>query len=346
MNTNIFRDGVLVDIDVSFWSGAKVLRPEDLGLRPQDVADAYKLGKKFLVPSEVIKAFRRVEGKARYIAEENSFRFPIGTARFVPKRRFSKVLEQLKTCRDEYNALVDKLIENYDKYRQEMIPVYTQAAEVAFLNSSPDTHEFGPDYDREKEKKNFVETFLDRINTFYPPAESLREKFSLSWDVYEIALPRMREVSAEQVVMDENMRESAEHEYHEQMHQKMDVFVTDVVKVLRQETIEICTHISENLKSGKIVQGRTMASLKDFVEKFSSLNFVGDKTVEEQLERLRHEILDVYPVSKINDESELQAELSRRLIEIADVAAKTNDIDGISSQYRRRIQWNEEEENA
>lgn len=123
------------------------------------------------------------------------------------------------------------------------------------------------------------------------------------------------------------MRVEAEREYREQIHQKMDTFITDVVTVLRQETVDICGRIGENLKTGKVVQGRTLQSLKDFVEKFSSLNFVGDKTVEEQLETLRKEILDVYPISKINDEKELQTELSRRLIQIADTAANMTDVD-------------------
>lgn len=337
--TNIFRDGILIDVDVSFWSGAKVLRPEDLGLKPENVAEAYKLGKKYLVPAETIRKFRRVESKARRLVEDNSFHFPIGNARFITKARFPKVHNQLKEYRDEYNALVDKLIENYDQHRQEMVPIYAQAAEVAFLNASPETHEFGPEYDREKEKQEFVKRFLERIKTFYPPAESLRARFSITWDVYEIALPRMRETSGEQLVLDETMRVEAEREYREQIHQKMDTFITDVVTVLRQETVDICGRIGENLKTGKVVQGRTLQSLKDFVEKFSSLNFVGDKTVEEQLETLRKEILDVYPISKINDEKELQTELSRRLIQIADTAANMTDVDGISSEYRRKIEW-------
>jgi len=346
MNTNIFRDGILIDINVSFWSGARALRAEDLGLKETDVAEAFKLGRKFLVPAEVIKKFRRLDSKARRIVEENSFRFPIGNAHFIPKKSFGKALEQLKACQTEYNALVDELVENYDQYREEMIPVYREAAEHAFINQTPETQTFGPDYDRDAERERFVELFLRRIENFYPHANDLRKRFSLTWDVFEMAMPRMIEAQDEQIILDQNTREYAEQEYRKQIHEKMDAFVNDAVTVLRQETVEICGRIATNLKEGKVVQGRTLQSLKDFVDKFQGLNFVGDVTVETQLESLRKEILDIYPVQKINDEEELQVELKRKLNEIAEVASQTTDIDGITSEYRRRIQWEEEEEVA
>lgn len=344
MNTNIFRDGILIDINVSFWSGARALRPEDLGLKATDVAEAFKLGRKFLVPAEIIRKFRRLDSKARRIVEENSFRFPIGNAHFIPKKSFGKALEQLKAIQTEYNALADELIQNYDKYREEMVPVYREAAEHAFINTTPETQTFGPDYDREGEKEAFVQKFLNRIANFYPPASQLRKRFSLTWDLFEMAMPRLAETDANQVILDEHNREFAEQEYRKQMHEKMDAFVNDAVAVLRQETVDICSRISNNLKEGKVVQGRTLQSLKDFVEKFQGLNFVGDVTVESQLESLRKEILDIYPVQKINDEEEIQVELKRKLNEIADVASQTTDINGITSEYRRRIQWEEEQQ--
>lgn len=347
MNTgNIFRDGVLIDVDISYWSGAKALRPEDLGLKASAVADAFKLGRKFLVPADVIRSFRRLDSKARRIVDEGSFPFPIGNAHFIPRKSFEKTIQNLEECKQEYMQLVDELIENYDKYREEMVPVYREAAEQAFLIQTPQTHEFGPEYDREKEKQVFVEDFLERIESFYPPAATIRKKFGLEWSLYEISLPRVDELDAHQIIQNENNRQFAEQEYRRQMHEKMETFVNDAVSVLRQETVEVCGRISANLKEGKIVQGRTLQTLKDFVDRFSSLNFVGDATVESQLETLRAEILDKYPVQKFNEDKDLQAELRRKLGEIAETAAQTHDLNGITGQYRRKIQWQDEEEEA
>ncbi|MBE3144068.1 MAG: hypothetical protein IMZ61_09120, partial [Planctomycetes bacterium] len=73
---NIFKDGVLMQVHVSFWSGARILKPEDLGLREDQIAETYKLGRKFLIPESVIAAFRHVEGKARNLVTKFSYEFP------------------------------------------------------------------------------------------------------------------------------------------------------------------------------------------------------------------------------------------------------------------------------
>lgn len=344
--TNIFLDGVLVDVNVSFWSGSRILSPEDLGLKPEDIADAYKLGKKFLIPSEVIKGFRRIESMARRTVDENSFRFPIGNARFVPRKKFSKVLNKLNELRDKYNDMVYKLVENYDEYRKEMLPVYQEAAELAYGKQSPKQTEFGPDYDIEAEKNHFINNFLMRINAFYPPAETLRSKFNLDWDVFEIAIPRLEKGSAEQIALDQDKREAALSAYQTQVHQKIGSFVEDVVKVLRQETIDICSKISQNIKQGKVVKGKTLSSLKNFVEKFQDLNFVGDEDVEYRLEALKKEFLDIYPTNRIGEEVELTTELQRRLGELVEAASNMTDINTITGQYKRKVQWQEESVNA
>jgi hypothetical protein len=331
---SIFRDGLLIDIDVSFWSGAKILKAEDLGLKEKNVPGAYKLGRKMLVPPEVIRAFRSVESRARHIVEINSFKFPIGNARFIPKKKFSKVSEQLKKCEQEYKELTEKLISNYEQYRDQMLPVYHDAAEIAFLQqSSTDIQEFSIE-NREIEKENFIRTFMGRIQSYYPESNSLRSKFGLSWDVYEIALPHLRKGNIDQLVKDDIF----EQEYRDQAQSKIKAFVEDVVLTLRTETIEICNRISENIKDGKIVKGRTLNSLKDFIEKFQELNFVGDTNIESQLQKLKTEFLDVCPAEKVG-ESDFQEELHRRITEISSLAENTIDINTITGEYNRQISW-------
>ena len=151
----LFKDGILVDVNVSFWSAAKTLTPEDLGLKQSDVADAYKLGHKFLIPPEIIGKFRTVEGKARRTVEVNSFHFPIGNARFIPKKKFVKVLDELMDFRTEYGKLIDNLVENYEAYKLQMIPVYVEAAEMAYLKSQPVVKEFNIETE-EAQKSEFI----------------------------------------------------------------------------------------------------------------------------------------------------------------------------------------------
>lgn len=331
---NIFKDGILVDIDVSFWSGAKMLTAEDLGLNEQDIAEAYKLGQKMLIPREVIKKFRAIESKARHLVEINSFKFPIGNARFIPKKNFSKIHAKLKKLQQEYDGEVEGLIINYDKYRSEMLPIYKKAAEQAYMNQLPSEHSFSIE-DMETEKDHFVNNFLMRISTFYPPAETLRHRFSLTWDVYEIALPRMKKTSEEEI----EKQIIAGEEYRIQAQEKIGKFLDDVVHTLRDETLDVCNRIIKNIKEGKIVKGQTIQSLKKFVEKFSELNFVEDRKVEEQLESLRKDFLESHSTVEIAEQTDLQTELSRRLGKLAEVASDMTDINSVTGEYKRKILW-------
>jgi hypothetical protein len=85
MSQNIYTDGVLTDVNVRYWTAAILLNAEDMGLKKADIVEAFKLGKKLLIPAEVIHEFRAIEGRARRVVEKNSFQFPIGNARFVPR---------------------------------------------------------------------------------------------------------------------------------------------------------------------------------------------------------------------------------------------------------------------
>jgi hypothetical protein len=337
----IFTDGILMDIDVSFWSGAEALIAEDQGLQETDISDAYRLGKKFLIPATVIREFRAIEGRARRLVDDNSFPFPIGGARFIPRRKFSKVVGQLKKYQVDYTELVEKLVTNYDSYRAEMDAVYLQAAEVAYGRQTT-KQEFGPDFDPEKDKKDFINRFMERIHSSYPAAESLRGKFALTWDCYEIAMPRMRKTDADSIVEDEQKSQIATEEYQAQIQKKIGGFISEVVGALRQETVDICSRIINNIKDGKVVKGRTLSSLHNFIDKFSELNFVGDQKVEAQLESLRKEFLSIHTSEQISEQADLQDELKRRLNLLAGVAGDMTDINSVTGEYKRKIEWQED----
>lgn len=343
MNTEhlnkIFSDGVLVSVHVSFWSGAITLNPEDLGLDPSKVAKAFKLGKKYLIPEDIIRDFRRVEAQARNLVDKYSFDFPVTNARFIPKAVFSKVMEELEECKARYNTLTAKLVANYEDYKAAMVPVYTEAAEEAWIMQRPSEQTFGPDYDPEAERLEYINQFLARIASFYPSEASLPNRFSLGWSVFEIALPQMAETDGAKVVADFAIQQDAMQKYRQEVHTKIDGFVDHVVQVLRSETADVCGKVIQNIKDGKVIHGRTMNSLKDFIDRFRGLNFVGDQKIEDQLNSLQKEFLDVYPTKAINESEELQVSLGRKLDELVELAAGQTDINEITGQYRREISW-------
>ena len=64
-----FKDGVLLTLNVSKWSGAKKLEPADLGLSPEDIPDFMRLGRKLLIPENERNSFTQVENNARNYLE-------------------------------------------------------------------------------------------------------------------------------------------------------------------------------------------------------------------------------------------------------------------------------------
>lgn len=334
---NLFHDGMLVDLNVSYWSAARKLREEDMGL--EDVSEAYSLGKKLLIPYKVMHEFKIIESRTRALIDDSSYRFPIGNARFIPKRKFTKVVNELKAFQNKYQELVADLIANYQKYREEMHPVYEKAAEDAYKTKTSTVRQLSIDFDPEKDKAEFINQFMARIEACYPHVGTLAAKFGIELAVFEVALPKLQEGDASDVAADMEVQAELANQYRSQMQSKINSFVDDAVAVLRQEAIQLCRHVSTNIAEGKVIKSTTINSITSFIDKFKDMNFVGDKSVEQSLDALRKDLIDVNPVSEFTSNEELKIELQRRLNLIADQAASTTDINSITGEYRRKINW-------
>jgi hypothetical protein len=333
---NLFNDGFLVDLNVSYWSAARKLREEDMGL--EDVSEAFSLGKKLLIPYEVMHQFKLIESRARALIDKSSFKFPIGSARFIPKKKFTKVIEELKAFQAKYKELVTDLVTNYQKYRDLMHPIYEKAADDAYKTKLSQSGSQQTEL-LQDDKQKFIDEFMARIEACYPSVGSLESKFAIDLAIFEVALPKIREGNASEAVESLELQQQVADEYRSQMKTKITSFVDNVVGVLRQEAIDMCKHVSNNITEGKVVNGRTLGTITTFIDKFRDMNFVGDTTVEESLNSLRKEILDAHPVSAFSDDEELKIELQRRLNLIAEQAASTTDINSVSGEYRRKINW-------
>ena len=323
---NLFRSGVLVEIHISMWTGQKALTPEDLGLDPTKVSDAFILGRKYLIPETAIAEFRTLDGQARHVLDTSGFSFPIGGARFIPKKKLNEVIEELQEYKVKYDALSDKLVQDYAQHRVEMLPVYREAASQAYFNTTPTTEEFSIE-GKEEAKKAFIEAFLARVETFYPSVEALRSKFSLEWNVFEISAPSKTEVANES--------------WQKTVNAKMDAFVTDVVKTLRNEVVEACGKLHKRLVEGKVIHGNSLNALKDFIARYREMNFVGDTSIESQLNALEKEVLDVFPAERFHTDEDVQTELKRRLIQITEAVTQVSDINTVTGEYKRRVQWDD-----
>jgi hypothetical protein len=320
----LFNDGALLYVRVSGWSGSILLTNEDMGFAKSEVVDAFKLGRKMLVPDEIITEFQRIENQARRAADfPNGLKFPIGTSRFVPKGNIPKVIETLMDCKVRYLALADSLSANLEALRESMIPIYTEAAEKAYLQQKPAGVETFGIEDEESKKAEFIRLYLDKIRSCYPSAEAVKAKFDIEWTIYEIG---------------ESTSEFATDEWKNQTRSQIQDFVDDVVGQLRGETVTLCSHVADAIKSGKVVRTATINSLKEFIDKFKGLNFVGDTRIEEELNAFKRDILDPHTADQLSA-PEMQAEMGRRLAIITEAASDVTDISAVTGEYKRKIAW-------
>ena len=229
-----------------------------------------------------------------------------------------------------------------------MIPKFREAGEKAFEIMNPATLEFGAVDDpeevrvkREEAKSEYVGKFIERILASYPPATSLRRRFYLDWDQYQTSAPEMLLTTADDVLQTTEAQQAAAAEAHRQMAEKINGFVSSVVTSLRTETSVLCTKVATAIKNGKLIRTTTINSLKNQIERFKDMNFVGDQTVQAQLDAVQKDLLDQFPTEQFTSDAELRTQLAARLTEIATEAGKVTDQDvgQVTGQYRRMVNW-------
>ena len=357
--SNIYLDGTIISIHVHKWEGKSTLKAADLGLTEEEVSKGFNLGHKDLIPKEIILGFNRIDNRARGILKINAFSYPEESFFFLPKTRYEHTFAALEQCKAEYDALAESLIANLPQYKEEMRATYRQAAEIAYMKQLPSgVTEFNLT-DHEAEKETYIQEYLARIERYYPSEAEIRRKFRIVWNVgFNLAIDvsegninsndlvrraqqeEARHEAEVQAQVTDTVKKSADiEEYKRQTAERMGGFVDSVVKSLREQTVKLCNDVAQNIKDGMVITGRTTNRLKEFIDRFKDLNFVGDQVVEEQLNSFRREFLDVFPADQLRDDPELQVELGRRLAYISNLATNMTDVSEVAGEYTRRLAY-------
>lgn len=293
----IFTDGVLIDLDIGYWSGQKRLRPEDLEL--SEVPEIYSLGKKYLVFKEVINRFRRLEKRARRYVDMHSFAFPVGSTRFVPRRAAIELLPKLDEMKDEFYREVDNFVANYDVVRQETLKTYS--------------------------------AYRKHLEPYYPSAAEVRAKFHFDYHLYTISAPSIDRVSSVELAAEEEVYRKYVREYDEKLRREFDGFIDSVVKQLRARAADLCSRIAAKVRNGEVVTKQSYDALRRLVDEYSLLNFVGDREVEARLQEIKKRFL-----GQNVPEGDME-EFTKALDGVVEAAANVTDISKVTGTYKRRL---------
>ena len=306
----LFQDGVLIDLNIGFWTARRRNTPEELGLKREELKDnVVGLGTKRLIPKKMQDEWLTVISSARYAIRKNAFLFPVGDAWFLPLAMLPKVEARLLELQAEFFKFKEVLAENFATIRRDMI----------------------------KEDPT--------LEGQYPSKDAALGMFYFTWSAFTVTLPKKvgkviadREAVAERAaaqIEQERAAHAAQQRYEAALQRRIDEFLEDAVTTLRAKTAEICRDVAEQIVKGEVVTNRSLTRLRNYVEQFKAMNFVGDQEVEQRINTLLRTMGSHDAEAFDNDR--LRSELVGALNSVQQAAAQVSDISDVTGTYRRKI---------
>ena len=296
-SSNGFEEMVAVQLNIRFWPGQAKLKPQDLGLKEDEVPEIYYLGNKKLYPQEIRQQFGQLSNKARAFLNDHSYPFIMEYVRAIPKRNLAPVVERLEELKTEFLAKAQEFLAEYDAIREGW---------------------------REK-----YQDIWEHLAPHYPPKDFLKRRFDFYWTVFEIKGAEVQAGTAPEIIAAyEQARADLESRYQE--------MVEEAVIYLRKKVLETVQNLSGRLKEGRLVRNDTLESVRRVESWFKDLNIFGDVQVEEALTQLRAAVNGT-DYEALKDNEALKNQLAGLADQVATAAGKLDDVSVISGNYKRMI---------
>lgn len=271
--TKVMEAGCICDLKISYYIGQVKLSGADLGLDANLPDDLYALGKRRLIPRERVNLFKRVESRARRVLSENSWAFPATSCgRFVAAHNIDTVNEKLYDEKGTFIVEMREFFDEYPRLRQEML--------IEWRDHLVNLAERVGGFD--------VDDALQHLEGLYPTTDGLARRFQFRWDWYSLAFP-----SGESFAWSDqraNIRKEAMLKYKAYAERSVANFLESVASDLRAEatrTIEIFGGLVADNKHGSDIHHKQLQSMRDFLDRFERMNFLGDTSVSKSLSQLR-----------------------------------------------------------
>ena len=273
------REGVLLNASVRYPRFHKKLSPADLGLEPDQVSERLmSLGHKRLLPKEALAELALVESRTHALVEKSTFPFLGGIGHFLPNAKLVDVQEQLNAQSMNFHQARDRFLDDYRELRSRALEEWRDATRQIAKTSDEAARLFS------------------QIESSFPPKEMLAQRFAFDVHLFQIAVPEslgMELVSFAEQQEVRRARHEAATSASRQIREGVEGFVGECVIELRHQTAQLCDEMLTSMHSGKTdgVHQKTLNRLVKFIDDFKSLNFAGDKEMEQQLDRVRSELL-------------------------------------------------------
>jgi hypothetical protein len=172
--TKLAQEGYLVKPYIGRTRFTTRLRPEDVGLNPNDpahkefVRQYMRLGSKHLIPLELLRKLDRIEGRIRRCINEK-YGVPTVQGAFVPYKNLEPMKKEVEQLKAEYYAIRDEILSRYDQLYRETELAYREFAVEVYRLLHKD-----PDYLPGEEE---IDRFVTRTMEKFPDRKTIEKSF-------------------------------------------------------------------------------------------------------------------------------------------------------------------------
>jgi hypothetical protein len=323
--TDILGSGLIVQLKIKLWTGSAELETNDIGMKPEELAEHFQLGRKLLVPKDALDPVRQVARRAKYTLEQLSHPLPDG-GRFLLAQTTPEALAALHDHRQEFFEAVERFITAYPAARAAMESQWRAAAQTAWAKAGrPDTEDV------------FRQQFLARVAQLYPTEEQLRRKFDFFWLSYQLSLTGLREVSAARVAADEEKRRQADEAYRYEVQQRLAETLERSIGELHAQIAHTFERVLEHVKSGRPLRDGSLGRLRQSIERFRKLNVFGDSTLEQTIARFEQTCLEELDSATVSSSPDLRQVFQQGLESVLAAATAAGEVNVLTGRLRRQF---------
>jgi len=265
----ISQDGVFLALHVGYWRGTAELRREELGLsKTVDNTELLSLGRKYLVPKQIMRRFGQLEKQARAALNRRTWPFFGGTCRYAPNRSLPEILRELDAFKAEFNDEAERLITAWPALRAEAMEQWGAQARKMSDELDIDSAQL-----------------IAAVNGKLPlTTDKMRRRFFYNYDVFSVAFPDGTVPQAVQGQAVIEARARAVNDAKGYIRESANNFVSECVQTLRQETVQLCDEVLHSTHARGRVHGKTVSRLVKFLDRFRMMNFANDTEMAQVLE--------------------------------------------------------------
>jgi len=276
----LMQKGVLVALHIGYWRPYSRLSESELGISEDGSVKEYlQLGRKKLLPPEMVARLENIEKRARYALEENSFKCFWG--RFVPVTAWNRWRDENEEIKAQFYSIRDEVITNLPQSIGQLREIYAQMAMEAYKRSKYDSEALAPEH--------YTETFISRCLEQIPSPDDMRRLFRYE-EVYTY-IPLPNQLTLQQNGSPEDtMRRQVAQEMNDHKQEMVADFLAEINTNLRDMVIQVCQSVRDSIRRNDRLVPRSVMGLRNLLSKLERLNFHDDDQIKNVIDEIRIEM--------------------------------------------------------